>query len=107
MTPFRIAVPDDDLHDLIARLRDARLPDQIPGTGWDYGTDMTYLRGLVDYWATRYDWRAQEARLNSFDQFTTTIDGQNVHFLHAAFARTQRAAARADPRLAGLDRRVP
>ena len=81
--PFRIAVTDDELADLRERLLDARLPDQIPGTGWDFGTDMAYLRELVDYWANRYDWRVHEARINAFDQYTTTIDDDNVHFIHA------------------------
>ena len=81
--PFRIAIPDADLADLRERLLDARLPDQIPGTGWDFGTDMAYLRELIDYWIHQYDWRTHEARLNSFDQFTTTIDGEHIHFIHA------------------------
>jgi microsomal epoxide hydrolase len=83
LRPFRIAITDGELADLRERLLDARLPDQIPGTGWDFGTDMAYLRQLVDYWATQYDWRTHEARINSFDQYTTTIDGENVHFIHA------------------------
>ena len=83
ISPFRVAISDAELADLRERLLDARLPDQIPGTGWDFGTDMAYLQQLVDYWADHYDWRANETRLNSFDQFTTTIDGENVHFIHA------------------------
>ncbi|MEO8696863.1 MAG: epoxide hydrolase family protein [Acidimicrobiales bacterium] len=83
LQPFRITITDAELADLRERLHDARLPDQIPGTGWDFGTDMAYLRELVDYWADQYDWRAQEARINAFDQYTTTIDGENVHFIHA------------------------
>src|SRR5438477_2106811 len=83
ISPFRVAISDAELADLRERLLDARLPDQIPGTGWDFGTDMAYLQQLVDYWADHYDWRANETRLNSFDQFPTTIDGENVHFIHA------------------------
>jgi microsomal epoxide hydrolase len=81
--PFRIAITDAELTDLRERLVDARLPDQIPGTGWDFGTDMAYLWELIFYWADTYDWRTHEARLNSFDHFTTTIAGENVHFIHA------------------------
>ena len=80
--PFRIEVPQADLDDLRERLGRTRWPDELPDAGWDYGVPVGYLRDLAEYWRTRYDWRAQEARLNALPQFTTTIDGQNVHFLH-------------------------
>jgi len=83
LTPFRIDVPDEVLEDLRDRLGRTRWPDQLPDTGWDYGTDLAYLRELCEYWRTTYDWREHEARLNAFDQFTTEIDGQRVHALHA------------------------
>jgi pimeloyl-ACP methyl ester carboxylesterase len=80
--PFRIQVPDRVLADLKERLARTRFPGEIPGAGWDYGTDLTYLKALVAYWRDRYDWRAAERRLNQFDQFRTTIDGVDVHFIH-------------------------
>jgi epoxide hydrolase len=80
--PFRIDVPEGDLDDLRDRLARTRWPDELPGVGWDYGVPLTYIRDLAEYWRTSHDWRAQEAKLNSFPQFTTTIDGQNIHFLH-------------------------
>ncbi len=80
--PFRIDVPQADLDDLRERLARTRWPDELPGVGWDYGVPLGYLRELAEYWRTAYDWRAHEARLNQFPQFTTTIDGANVHFLH-------------------------
>ena len=80
--PFVIDVPQAVLDDLGARLADARWPDEIPGTGWDYGTNMAYLRELVGYWRAEYDWRAQERRLNEFRHFRTTVDGLGVHFIH-------------------------
>ncbi len=80
--PFRIEVPQDVLDDLQARLARTRWPDQMDDTGWDYGTDLAYLKELCAYWQDGYDWRAQEAALNQWPQFTTEIDGQNVHFLH-------------------------
>src|SRR5262245_33112381 len=82
ITPFQISVPDSVLQDLKTRLRMTRLPQEIPGTGWDYGTDLTYLRSLVDDWRDRFDWRAQERRLNELPQFKTTIDGVDIHFIH-------------------------
>lgn len=80
--PFRIAVPESVLADLKARLKNPRIPDPLKGSGWDLGTDTVYLRQLVDYWRDRFDWRAAERRLNQMEQFTTTIDGLPVHFVH-------------------------
>jgi pimeloyl-ACP methyl ester carboxylesterase len=79
---FEIRVPDAVLDDLRERLARTRFPDQIPGSGWDYGTDTAYLKELCAYWRDKFDWRAQEARLNRFPQFTTGIDGQPLHFIH-------------------------
>jgi microsomal epoxide hydrolase len=80
--PFRIAIPEADLEDLRARLARTRWPDQLDGTGWDYGIPLDYVRDLAEHWRTGYDWRVHERQLNEFPQFTTTIDGQRVHFLH-------------------------
>jgi pimeloyl-ACP methyl ester carboxylesterase len=82
IVPFTVDVPDAVLVDLHDRLSRTRFPEQIPGAGWDYGTELGYARDLVTYWNESYDWRKQEARLNSFEQFVTEIDGQRVHFLH-------------------------
>src|SRR5262249_5514061 len=79
--PFRIAVPQADLDDLRHRLARTRWPDELPGVGWNYGVPLGYLKELAEYWRSSYDWRKHEARLNAFPQFTTTIDGANVHFL--------------------------
>jgi epoxide hydrolase len=84
--PFRIEVPQADLDDLRARLAGTRWPDQLADTGWDYGIPLDYLRELAEYWRTGYDWRVHEAELNTFPQFTTTIQGQRVHFLHVRSA---------------------
>lgn len=80
--PFRIAIPQADLDDLSERLRRTRWPDEVPGVGWSYGVPLGYLKELAEHWRTTYDWRAHEARLNEHPQFTTEIDGQNIHFLH-------------------------
>jgi epoxide hydrolase len=80
--PYRVEVSQADLDDLRARLARVRWPDELPHAGWDHGVPLDYVRGLVEYWRTDYDWRAHEARLNAHPQFTTTIDGQRVHFLH-------------------------
>ncbi len=84
--PFRIDIPQEDLDDLRARLARTRWPDQLPGVGWDYGIPLAVVQELAEYWRDGYDWRVHERRLNAFPQFTTTIDGQNVHFLHVRSA---------------------
>lgn len=80
--PFRIDVPEGDLDELRERLRRTRWPDELPGVGWGYGIPLGYVKELAEYWRTGYDWRAHEAELNAYPQFTTVIDGQVVHFLH-------------------------
>jgi pimeloyl-ACP methyl ester carboxylesterase len=80
--PFRIAVPDADLDDLRDRLARTRWPDELPGGGWSRGVPLAYLEELAGWWRDGYDWRAQEAELNRLPQYTTTIDGQRIHFLH-------------------------
>jgi len=84
---FQIHVDESVLEDLRNRLARTRFPDQIEGTGWEYGTPIDYLRELVKYWRSAYDWRAQEARLNQLAHFRTRIDGQSIHFVHARSAR--------------------
>ncbi len=79
---FKVHVPDRILIDLRRRLAETKWPDQLPGTTWEYGADIQKVRQLADYWQKGYDWRAQEAKINSFDQFTTEIDGQEIYFIH-------------------------
>ena len=80
--PFRIDVPQAEIDDLRQRLAMTRWPDELPGVGWSYGAPLAYVKELAEHWATRYDWRNWEARLNELPQFTTSIDGQNIHFVH-------------------------
>ncbi|MEE2636867.1 MAG: epoxide hydrolase, partial [Acidobacteriota bacterium] len=80
--PFEVAVSDETLDDLKQRLNMTRLPDQLDGAGWDYGTELEYLTELITYWRDEFDWRAEERRLNEFDQFKTVIDGLDIHFIH-------------------------
>src|SRR3954468_80706 len=80
--PFTLRVPDEAIADLRERLARTRFPDLAPGEAWAYGTDVGYLRGLVDYWRDGFDWRAQEARLNAFPQYRVPLHGIDLHFLH-------------------------
>src|SRR6266700_1557342 len=80
--PFRIAIPQADLEDLRSRLARTRWPARPRVDDWSRGVPVGYLRQLAGYWATGFDWRAQEAALNQFPQFTTAIDEQAIHFFH-------------------------
>ncbi|WP_433205256.1 epoxide hydrolase family protein [Nocardia sp. CA-107356] len=92
--PLRIEIPQADIDDLRERLARTRWIDDLPGTGWERGVPTAYLQELAGHWAEKFDWRAVEAELNKYPQFITTIDGQDVHFLHV-----RSAAADATPLL--------
>ena len=78
MEKFEIDVPEAVLEDLRERLAKTRLPDQLRGAEWGYGTELGYLSELIDYWRTQYDWRAYEGILNRFDHFKDEVDGLNM-----------------------------
>ena len=80
--PFTVAVPEAALADLQERLQRARWPDEAPGSGWRYGSDLGYVKELCAYWLDRYDWRRHEAALNRFRQFTAPVAGIDLHFIH-------------------------
>jgi pimeloyl-ACP methyl ester carboxylesterase len=80
--PFTIEVPDEVLKDLRERLARVRWPDEVPDSGWRYGTDLAYMKDLVAHWRDRYDWRRHEAELNAFRQFTAPVAGIDLHFIH-------------------------
>ena len=80
--PFKIAVEDRVLDDLRDRLADTRWPDEITASEWDYGSNLDYVKELVEYWRTGFDWRAQENLINSYSHFKAEVDGLNVHFIH-------------------------
>ncbi|MBR1152764.1 epoxide hydrolase family protein [Bradyrhizobium sp. JYMT SZCCT0428] len=80
--PYRISVGDDVLDDLKSRLRNTRWPEAELVDDWSQGAPLKWIKDICRYWADEYDWRAREARLNRFTQFTTEIDGLDIHFLH-------------------------
>lgn len=82
MQEFTIRIEDAALEDLKSRLERTRLPGQIPGSGWDYGSDTAYMEELLEYWRTDYDWRAHEKLLNQLPHFKAGIDGIDMHFVH-------------------------
>jgi microsomal epoxide hydrolase len=80
--PFRVDVPQAELDDLRDRLARTRWPDDYEGVGWDYGTDLATMKELAAYWRDGYDWRRQEAYLNSFPHYTAELDGEELTFIH-------------------------
>jgi pimeloyl-ACP methyl ester carboxylesterase len=80
--PFRLEVADAPLADLRERLARTRLPEQPPGEPWATGTDLGFMRHALAHWHDRFDWRAQEARLNAFPQFRVPLSGIDLHYLH-------------------------
>ena len=80
-TPFRLHVGENVLADLKSRLARVRWPDEVPDNHWKYGTDLPYLKSLVEYWRDRYDWRKHEAEFNRFKQYKVGLAGINVHYI--------------------------
>lgn len=86
ITPFEVAVPDTDLEDLRQRLSLTRWPERETVADWSQGIPLEYTRDLAGYWATDYDWRRFEKKLNGWPQFKTTIDDIDIHFIHCKSA---------------------
>ena len=86
-TPFTIAVPDDRLQRLRAKLELTEFPDELDEAGWDYGAPLADVKRLIAYWKDEFDWKKQEADINKLPQFQTQIkvDGYEalkIHFVH-------------------------
>ena len=86
VVPFRIEIEQAEIDRLHCRLDETRWPPALPGDNWDTGVPVAWLRELSAYWRNEYDWRAAERELNQFPQFTTTIDGQRIYFMHVRSA---------------------
>jgi pimeloyl-ACP methyl ester carboxylesterase len=80
--PFKVEISQDVLDDLKTRIKMTRWTDAPDNAGWNYGTNLTYLKELADYWLHKYNWREQEKTLNQFPQFKTEIESIEIHFLH-------------------------
>jgi pimeloyl-ACP methyl ester carboxylesterase len=82
ISPFSVAIAEAQLQDLRQRLEHTRWPEQETCNDWSQGVPLAYTRELADYWRTDYDWRKFEKKLNEWPQFTTEIDGIDIHFIH-------------------------
>jgi epoxide hydrolase len=90
--PFKIEISQTQLDDLQRRLALTRFTDEIPGSGADYGVSLEWVKRMVEYWRSGYDWRLWESKLNTYPQFTTEIDGQNIHFIHVGSPKEEALA---------------
>ena len=95
---FRLEVSAAALADLKERLARTRWPDEPPLQAWSTGTSLEYMQHLVRYWQDGFDWRAAEARLNAFPQFTARIKGIDLHFIHAPGKRPDATPLLLSPR---------
>src|SRR5690349_14606235 len=80
--PFRVEVPEEQLAELRRRVEATRWPSKELVADRSQGVQLETLQALARYWVTDYDWRKAEARLNALPQFTTEIDGVDIHFIH-------------------------
>jgi pimeloyl-ACP methyl ester carboxylesterase len=80
--PFAIQIPDSVLADLNHRLGATRWPDELEQAGWEYGSNLGFMRAIADHWRYRYDWRAEEATLNRWPHYRIALDGLRIHFIH-------------------------
>ena len=82
LEPFSIEIAEEVLVDLRQRIRQTRWPGQVAGIGWQQGTELQFLKTLLEYWADGFDWRERERELNRFRHFRAEIDGVRIHFVH-------------------------
>ena len=80
--PFQVSVPESVLVDLRERIKRTRWPDEVLGSGWTFGTSLSYMKELSNYWLHEFDWRKTEKGINRYPNYIAEIDGYNVHFLH-------------------------
>ena len=104
--PFHVNVPEEDLVDLRRRLAATRWPDRETVGDQSQGVQLATIQKLARYWATDYDWRKIEARLNALPQFITEIDGLDIHFIHVRSKHENALADDRHPWLARLDHRA-
>jgi hypothetical protein len=103
--PFHVDIPEEELVELRRRIAAARWPSRELVADRSQGVQLATMQELARYWATEYDWRACEARLNALPQFTTTIDGVDLHFIHVKSSgrhRRRRTRSHPDLRAGGL-----
>ncbi len=79
---FKVSISQATLEDLRQRLTNTRWTDEIKGADWNYGTNLEYMKRLVEYWRDDFDWPAQEANINRFAHFRADVDGFGLYYIH-------------------------
>ena len=80
--PYVLPYSDAAVEDLHTRLARTRWPDEIPGSGWEYGIDLDFMRNLCRYWKERFDWKSQVKALSAFHHYRGIVGGERIHFIH-------------------------
>lgn len=80
--PYTINIPDAGIEDLQRRINNTRWTDEVTNSGWNYGTNLSYLKELASYWANTFNWKEQEKKLNGFNNYMVEIDGYPIHFIY-------------------------
>ena len=86
--PFRVNVPEEELTELRRRINATRWPERETVQDTTQGVQLATIQALASYWATDYDWRKIEAKMNAMPQFITEIDGLDIHFIHVRWSTT-------------------
>lgn len=81
VNPFQYKVPEEALKNILRRVADYPWHEMPDDGGWDYGTNLDYLKELCAYWVDEFDWREQEVKINSFSNFKSSVDGIDMHFI--------------------------
>ena len=82
ITEFKCQISQSAIDDLKFRISQTRWTDEIKGSGWQYGADLSYVKELADYWVDKFDWRKVENEINQYPNYIAEIDGVKIHFLH-------------------------
>ena len=80
--PFNISVSDDTLNQIYSKVKNYSWHEMPNDGGWEYGTNLDYMKEISKYWVTEFDWQKHEAEINKFSNFTTVVDGIEIHFIH-------------------------
>lgn len=82
LTPFHLDIPEDTIATIKARVASYPWHEMPDDGGWDYGVNLDYMKEICAYWVEEFDWYKQQAAINRFDQFTSPVDGVDLHFIH-------------------------
>ena len=80
--PFELKVPDETIREINTRVASFPWHEMPDDGGWDYGTNLDYMKEFCNYWASEFDWREQENRINQFSNFMASVDGIDIHFIY-------------------------